>query len=401
MGNAGKLIFPPIGCCGYGWCKIRILVLVLFVLGLDSCQRAQLALDASGAGLPAATLVFPVGSEPVNPFTPFRWQPVSGATGYYLQVGTALGLQDVFAVGELPPNINSWAVDNLLPGAYYARLYTHSAAGWAYQDLPFNTVQQSVAIDPSTLYTVVKQQTARVRMSANDANVPISGSALAAEVAGRQKKSADCTDFAYTLIELLQEHNIYSRSVVITLDGTYTEGHTTVEYYDPFLQKWSVADPTFGVFYFDYSLAQGQSAAELNQYVVSESWSLIKPRFVTPNGNSYLTGYYMDPITLYLNLVPQGSTPPASVTHDPRQFLLPFSSGVANPHGYYLFGFGADSESLQLNNPQGPYTADSGTLTIATEDPTTWSSALTLNDNWSIVSAPSGTQAYTFRRVLF
>jgi len=248
----------------------------------------------------------------------------------------------------------------------------------------------------------VDQLTATVRLSADPStNVPVPGSALAAEVALRHRSSADCTDYAYTLSGLLQQQHIYSRIVTLTLDGTYSEGHTIVEYYDPYLQEWSVADATFGVVYFDDSAQSGQSAAELNQYVVYESWDLIKPKFVTSNGDSYMTNYYLDPITLYLNVVPQGSTPLESVKHDPKQFLLPFSPGSANPHGYYLFGFGSSSESLQLNNPAGPYTPNSGTITVDAEDTTTWSSAYTLNDNWSIVSAPADSQAYTFRRVLF
>jgi hypothetical protein len=259
-----------------------------------------------------------------------------------------------------------------------------------------------VTIDPSTLYATVNQLTASVRLSGDPStNVAVPGSPLAAELALRQRTRADCTDYAFTLIGLLQQKHIYSRSVVITLDGTYTEGHTIVEYYDPSWQKWSVADPTFGVVYFDNGLQQGQGAAELNQFVASESWPSILPEFVTPNGDSYMTDYYMDPITLYLNLVTQGSTPPESVEHDPKQFLLPYSVETANPHGYYLFGFVAGGESLQLDDPPGPYTPNSGTFTVATQDPTTWSSAYTLNDDWSIVSAPTGIQGYTFRRVLF
>jgi hypothetical protein len=402
MGNAGKLIFPPIGCCGYGWYKARVLGLAVFVLGLVGCQRSE----SGPMSVPAAaTFLYPFPlvpantrhsfSQGTNPFTPFRWEPVAGATGYYLQVGTAPGLQDVFAVGELPPNVTKWPVDNLLPGTYYARLLTQSAAGWAHRDLEFSTLPQPSPLDQSTFYATVEQLTASVRLSANEMNVPVPGTALAAELAERGRTSADCTDYAYTLSGVLQEQNIYSRTVVLTLNGTYWLGHTIVEYYDPFWHKWSVADATFGAVLFDDSTGRGQSAAELNQYVVAESWDLIKPKFVTQNGDSYMTNYYVDPITLYLNLVPQGSTPPQSVTHDPRQILLPFSPGSSNVDGVYTFGFGTNSESLQLNNPPA------GMITVGADDSTVWTRAYILNDDWSIASAPADAQVYTFRRVLF
>jgi len=292
-------------------------------------------------------------------------------------------------------------VDNLLPGSYVARLYTNNAGTWGYEDVWFFTVAQSQPSDPASFYSTVNQLTGSVRLSDRASNVPTPGSALAAEVALRRKTAADCTDFAFTLVWLLQEQHIYARTVSLTLDGTYSEGHTVVEYHDPFLQKWSVADPTFGVVYFDNVAQRGQSAMELSQDVFSESWSLIKPQFVTPNGDSYMTNYYLDPITMYLNVVAPGSTPPQSVTHDPKQFLLPFPSSSVNPHGYYKFGFGNSSETLQLDIPTGPYTPVSGVITVAPRDSTLWSTAYTLNNNWFISSGPADAQAYTFRHVLF
>jgi len=310
-------------------------------------------------------------------------------------VGTAPGLEDVYAAGEFPPNVTTWTVDNLLSGTYYARLFTKSVGGWAYQDLSFTTFPQPIPFDQNTFYATIEQLTASVRMSANEVNVAVPGSPLAAELAARQRSAADCSDYAYTLSGLLQQQHIYSRILQISLNGTYWVQHTTVEYYDPFWQKWSLADATFGAVYFDDTLGRGQSAAELNQYVVAESWDQVKPKFVTPNGDSYMTNYYVDPITLYLNLVPQGSTPPQSLTHDPRQFLLPFSPGVSNPYGFYTFGFGTNAESLEINS------TSAGTLTVDADDSTVWTRAYLFDDGWSIVSAPADAQIYTFRRVMF
>ena len=388
---------PPNGLSGQK--KSARLIPVVFLVSILGCNVAS-----ERAAGPASQFIYPqpFGHEVViNPFVPLSWQPFNGATGYVLAVGTAAGLQDVFGVGEFPPNVTSWPVDDLLPGSYFARLYTYSASGVGYRDVHFITLPQPLPPAQTAFYATIEQQTASVRLSEGLTGTVVPGTPLAAELALRHRSAPNCTDFAFTLSQLLQQKQIYSRIAMITLDGTSTESHTTVEYYDPFWKKWSVADPTFGVVYFDKSAQRGQGAAELNQYVVSESWSLIKPKFVTSNGDLYMTRYYMDPITLYLNIIPQGDTVQQSVIHDPKQFLVPFSVGLTNPHGVYLFGFDTDTETLQLDNPVGPYSSDSGDIVIDSDASTVWSTAYVLNDNWWIVSAPADAQAYTFRRVLF
>ena len=381
--------------------KVTGVALTLAILGFMGCQTANESLPASDAALPAAMFTYPrpsVRETPsVDPFVPFSWQALSAATAYSLQVGTASGLHDVFAVGEeLPPNVTSWSVDNLLPGVYFARLYTKTSAGWGYKDIQFYALPHPTSLSQSPFYATIEQQTASVRLSTvGITNVAIPGTPLAAELALRHRSTANCLDYAFTLSKLLQQQFIYSRVVQITLDGTSFDSHAIVEYYDPFWGIWSVADPTFGVMYFDVDADLGQSAVELNQYVRAESWDLIKPKFITSNGDSYMRNYYMDPITLYLNLVPPGDTGLEATVHDPRQFFMSYSPGSANPWGTYLFGFGSNTESLVLNNPPAP------PMTIDTDAMTVWSGGYSLNDNWSIVSAPTDAQAYTFRRVLF
>ena len=401
MQNEAELFCPHhrgqfIGCRHSVTCFV--LTILIFSLGCGGSR----APTAPTQQIPAATLLYPakMGDE-VDPFKPFSWKPVNSATGYYLKVGTAPGLEDVFGIGELPPNITSWPVDNLLPGTYYARLFTDNAGTWGYQDLWFTTAAQSQPSDPPSFYSTVNQLTASVRWSDPDDGVPTPGEPLADEVALRGKATADCTDFAFTLVELLQQQHIYARPVTLTLNGTGWDGHTVVEYYDPFWKKWSVADPTFGVVYFDNVIQRGQSAQELSAAVFSESWSLIQPQFVTPNGDSYMRNYYLDPITMYLNVVPQGGTLAKSVVHDPIQFLLPFLYSSANPHGFYLFEFGNSSESLDIQNQPGPYTPQSGLITLTPQQSTLWSKTHTLNDGWVIGSAPADVQAFTFRRPMF
>jgi hypothetical protein len=359
--------------------------------------------STNGVDPRAAQFAYPLAGTMVNPFQHFSWKPVNDATGYYLQVGTNPSGADVFAVGNLPANVTSWAVDNLLPGVtYYATLKTILPENqFAYAQQSF-TVASTVAsrgtpTDATSLYANVQQLTASVRLSAAMfSNVASPGTPLAAELALRGRTAADCTDYAYTLIDLLQQQHIFARRVVLSLVGNFWIGHTVVEYYDPFHSQWFVTDPTFGITYFDDAAQIGQSAADLSNYVASESWSAITLKLVTPNLDQYARNYYVDPVTLFLNIVPEGSTPQNSVVHDPTQFMVPASAGL---QGLYLFEFPDSSGALQIDNPSGPY--PSGTIAFQAEDGTRWSTIAPLNDGWAISRGSSNVQAFTPRRVFF
>jgi hypothetical protein len=234
-------------------------------------------------------------------------------------------------------------------------------------------------------------------MSNPPSNVPTPGSPLAIEVAERGRGYIDCTDFANALATLFQQNHIYSRIVSLTLTGTFLDSHTITEYYDPVESEWSVADPTFGVVYYDNDSQHGQSSEELSQNVLAESWTSIKPQFVTPSGDSYMTSYYLDPITLFLNVVPQGQSVDEIVPNDPRQFLNPaFPNDPGDP---IVFMFGSLSDTAQINNPNGK--PGSTSITVAPVPPAYWSGAQWLSIGWSISSAPADVQLFTFRRVMY
>ncbi len=381
------------------------LVLVLF--SLLSCQSVSTRAGGSAISQPSAIFLYPIQGLSINPFTPFSWKPAKTATGYYLQVGTTQGGDDVFAVGELPAKVTSWPVDNLLPGTYWARLFTHTASGWSNVDISFLAGATPPPSNRASFYSTIEQITGSVRLSADaSTNTPAPGSPLAAEIAIWGRSNAFCTDYAYTVVQLLQAKHIYARSVTLTMFGGTSLGHTVAEYYDPFLQKWSVADATFGLVYFDDSTQLGQSAIELSGYVFAESWTQIRAKFVTSNGSLYATNYYLDPITLYLNVVVPGKTAAESVVHDPKQFLVPVTIGTTNPQGYYIFAFSRVSDAMEIENPPGFFTSVPTLITVNPLDPnpldsSVWSNTFGLNDGWSVASGPADVQAYTFRRVMF
>ena len=396
-------------CCGcrpYGTSCIGLVLVMFSLLGCHNVSPGAAKAD-NAISQPSASFLYPIQGLHIDPFTPFSWKAVKSATGYYLQVGTTVGGSDIFAVGELPGSVTTWPVDNLLPGTYWARLFTHSPSGWSNVDISFLAAATPPPSDRASFYSTIEQLTSSIRLSSDaSTNTPLPGSPLAAEIAPWGRSNAFCTDYSFTLVQLLQAKHIYARSVTLTMVGGTSLGHTVVEYYDPFLRKWSVADATFGLVYFDDSAQQGQSAAELSGYVFAESWSQIHAKFVTPNGKSYMNNYYLDPVTLYLNVVLPGKTATESVVHDPKQFLVPVTIGTANPQGYYTFAFSPASDTMEIENPPGSFASVSGRIRVdpLDTDPldsSVWSAAFGLNDGWWIASGPADVQAFTFRRVMF
>lgn len=379
--------------------SIHKLLWATCLLSLGCGRAGQGSSIAASPPLPAAQLTYPTAGSVVDPFRHFKWSTVSEAVGYYLRIGSTPGGGEVFNVGNLPPNITEWAVDNLVPGkTYYATLKTILPGGnFSYSNISFTAAEPMPPTDAKGFYSTIQQMTGNVRESADlFSNIPTAGTPLATEVALRGRTVADCTDYSYTLIDLLQQQHIYARRVVLTLVGNFWIGHTVVEYFDPFRSKWSVTDPTFGVMYFDDGTQTGQSAAELRDYVFNESFASIHPQFLTPNQDQYLKNYYLDPITLYLNIVPEGAVPQQSVLHDPQQFMLPGSVGVS---GFYVFEFAGTSGAMQIINPIGQF--DSGTIAVEAENGTLWSRVVGLNDGWTIENVAVGSQVFAMRRVLF
>ncbi len=348
----------------------------------------------------AATLEYPREGGTIDPFQPFKWNGVSNATAYVLSVGTSQGAQDIFSV-SVTTKATGWWVDNLLPGpTYYARLTTVGPGGSeSYVDVSFQAAAMPMKGDRASFYATIAQSTANVRLSANLANKPVPGSLLATEVELRGNAAAVCTDYAATLVEVLQQNQIYARPVALTQFGGLASGHSVAEYYDPFLGKWSVADATFGAIYFKETTQEGQSASELSNLVFLESWDQIHPQFVTNYGSLYMTHYYLDPITYFLNVVIQGETPAQSLVHDPKQFLVPVVGRSGENHGSFVFLFSSSSENADVDNPPGVYSS-AGSISILPFDNLLWSNTFTLNDGWS-VNGPSDMQAFTFRRVMF
>jgi len=242
-------------------------------------------------------------------------------------------------------------------------------------------------------------------MANSATNIPIAGTQLSDNVSYMQNQYATCYDFAKVLVNLLLESSIPARLRAITLNGTTTEAHTMAEFYDPFVQKWSIADPTFGLLYFSKDTGAGLSVEEINSLVLNKSYSSIGPQFVTSLKSFWMTTYYVDPITLYVNYYGPGGNLTSlddvinnlPTTNDPLQTLNEqVLRTVVSHKGVYLFLFANPGDSATLQTA-------SGTVTVKPRDNTLWGGALDLRSDstWTAVSAPTGMRIFTPVRVLF
>ena len=357
-------------------------------------------------GYPLAHLSYPLnGATDVSPFLPFTWTPAQGATEYAINVSpTGYGIADFFAE-ETIPTVTSQYPWGLQPDTlYYVQLCTLNPGpgGGGCTETTFTTgPAPALPSSRAAFYQSVEKITSQVRlMTRGVTNVPVSGTYLYKFIrnhSGDPTQPTNCAWFAQTLLDEFTMNGILARERNISLDGT-GDDHVITEYWDPFNQKWQVADPTFGVIYFDPSSWIGQGAEDLNALLLSGNLSAITPLFVTSYGDQYMTTYYMDPITLYNEIDPFGMLDAEAklnyVPNSPLPFLNDVTDSAEGTTGTFVFHFADATDGVTIQN---------GGTNMA-EFPGNregWATSVDLS-NWGyITAAPDGMNVYTFKRVLF
>ena len=118
-------------------CPLRVWCLAVAVFGLVML-----------ASLPAqcqtlATVIAPANAATnVDPGAAFSWNPASSAQAYYVYVGSAVGLSDVYNSASISPTITSITPTGLkVSTTYYLRLWTEINGSWGghYVDTVFTT----------------------------------------------------------------------------------------------------------------------------------------------------------------------------------------------------------------------------------------------------------------------
>jgi hypothetical protein len=355
---------------------------------------------STGTGL--ARLIMPAdGSTGVPLFSNIRWHAIEDALGYFLVVGSEPGRNDIYNSNELTPDITSRIAYGLLPGqSYYVRLWTRKADGWRYIDSQFTSSFTALSPSGSALQTLVRRLTAEVRDMAPDSrsNLPTPGSLLDVVTHERGRTTADCVDFTNALIAALAQNGVASRLITLTLTGNFLDGHTLTEYYDPSAGKWWVADSTFGSIYYNDTSMQGSSAEQVRNLVLAGDYSSIHVLFLTTRGDTLARSYYLDPITLFANIVPQGIKPSDVAINLPSDIAELVDPGtVEGVAGMYLFKFQNSSDLLQIVD----YAPSKVDLEFKPIDNTPFAPVWSLHSGWQLGALPTGVTMYRINRVMF
>ena len=350
-------------------------------------------------GLGMAHLISPAnGATNVDPYQPFTWNSVPGAAFYYIYVGTAPGVVDVYNSGQMPST--SRVATGLFGGkTYYVTLYTFINSTWYSIASSFSTAPQPLPPDAAAFRTTVQQQTGNVRlMTVGASNTPTPGTPLAQVAAEDGVTSVFCTEYARTLAQQLAGQRITARVRSTSLDGTQYESHVSTEYWDPFLLQWITADATFGVVYWNNSASSGMSMDSMSSAVAAQNWSSIQPfiLYTTSNGNLYSHNYYMDPILLYLNPLQEGNfIVKLPLANSPTPYFTVHTTADVGKAGNWLFAFVNQTDTVTILNPVNK------TLVFSPQRGTIYSGSVNLNNGWSITSAPSGLQILSMNRYLY
>jgi hypothetical protein len=352
-------------------------------------------------GVGVARLQSPAnGATNVSQFQLFTWNPVSNALIYALIISpTGYGIWDMYS-DDLAPSVSSRYVWGLQPNTYYyADMCTEFTTGWICTQSNFTTGPAGALPNRQAFYNRVQNLTSQVRlMTQGMTNRATPGTALYQEMLdhGQNPNDVSCGYYTITLLDQMTQNQILGRRRDITLDGA--DGHVIAEYWDPFNNKWQIADSTFGLVYFNPQTEIGQGAEDVNALLESGNLSGIDPLFVTNNGSAYMTNYYLDPVTMFNNVFPFGDTTDLVqdyVPNSPLPFLNPSSLGSQGIYGIYAFQFVNQADQITINN--------AGTMVTVTPVNTEgWAPGIILWNDWYVTSqVPQGMQMYTFKRIMF
>jgi len=392
-------------------CRIAAFFLICVAVGLLSecgCSSASSAStgQTASSGVPMTSVPVPSKSSNasitnVDPFATFTWTAVTPTPDYYyLSIGTAPYRNDVYYSDAIPNTQTSVQPWGLLGdgSTYYATFSSVVGGDYNNTEFSFTTARTRPSFTSSDLYSQVDALTKQVReMTAGPAGAPSPGTLLAKVAAGRGHfGGADCVDYSLSLITLMLQKRINARRRSSSLDGNYWEGHTMTEYWDPFAGKWSVADATFGVVYFDDAKRQGQSVEDLHRVFSSGNYQQAFMRFVSSYGDYEYRYYYVDGLSLYLNPVDPLGGRPSPINNDPHSYLtLRSQADVEGIGGTYIFEFANPNDSVTIADVSGYVTLTPIPASLKGKT-LLFGHAYTFYNGWFFSSVPRGMKVYTF-----
>lgn len=363
----------------------------------------------------AANILYPPnGATNVNPLAPIVWSSPTGASGYTLLIGdgTTTGSNDGDYVNYGLMQQTAWTGGLVGGKTYYATLVTFSTSPepacstsspcWSTNSITFTTGPSPMPHNQGSFYKNVAVATAAVRnMATSQFDYAVEGTFLYNNTNPEHAGQPACSDFAYNLVAQLRNLGFIVRERG-TVFGAGPASHGIVEYYDPNLGKWAVADADYGVVYYDSSKdPHSMSLEDISQALSNGAYGSIPFEFVTSSsvspgcptcfGNYWAAIFPMDPILLYLNPISIETGLPAA--NDPKPFL--FESSRTDAAGGFIFEFQNPQDSVtvqesywsQVQVSPAPPPVTSPLLAAETQGDY-FSDAIFLNQGWSYVTSP-------------
>ncbi len=337
----------------------------------------------------------------VDPFAEFLWTATPGAAAYYVKIGSAPGVFDVMSSRAVVPPFTSIYPLGLIGGTtYYVTLFTELASGgWLSSATSFATAPQPAPVNRAVYWLDIETIVNSVRqMTVGASDTPIAGTLLAQWVALDAASSATSTEYARALEQMLFEQRISARIRHTSFDNPSGEGYALNEYYDLTLNQWVAADAHFGSVYLNTGAATGLSVDQLGAQVLLQNWATIYSSivYVSSYGSQIYDNYYIDPLLLFLNPVPNAATPVVGATpNSPAIYLISQPAGIVGTAGNYIFSFLKSTDTVIIEDPLY------GKLTIGPVPGIIYSRTTGLSAGWTIISRPAGMQILTDRQVMF
>jgi hypothetical protein len=228
-------------------------------------------------------------------------------------------------------------------------------------------------------------------------NLPFPSTFLQNNLLPVHQGKAFCNDFANNLAAQLQNQGIVARRHDMVF-GAGTAAHAVVEYYDPNLKEWGVADSDYGVLYYDASrkppmvtlngigaaMEQHAGGSIPHQFVTTAS---VSPDCPECFGDYWTANFSFDPALYYLNPLDIETGGAQDKLNDPRNYLVdsPNAGGVA---GVYIFEFAHPTDQVLVQN--------GNTQELVTVQPPhaqgidfgNFSDVFRLSSGWSYVGSP-------------
>ena len=198
-------------------------------------------------------------------------------------------------------HFTQYFAEDLPAGAYSGHLSIQAGGQW--DDGPtFSFVVTKTGYSMANEIAAAQDATDFVRRMADDSNQPYPWTELYKAVHGRGGTQALCSDFAPTLVKIMQEMHVTARlpaaNQPVDLDVGFLHNpddvHTLVKMWNSDVGEWLMLDPMFDLTLKRTSDGQWATPQEMRDATRSQSWSSISYAFLGSAGSAFAKNYYID-----------------------------------------------------------------------------------------------------------